>query len=73
MKPVPQWRRWWRRYSTWLALSIPALTTLRDAFPTIQELIPPGTYKMIVGAIGFAIVVAVHIKQNSVSGGKDEL
>jgi len=69
LKIIPQWRKAWRRYSTWLALSLPALTGLRDAVPSLQELIPLPQYKVIVGILGFLVVVAVHIKQNSVSGG----
>jgi hypothetical protein len=70
MKPIPQWRRWWRRYSTWLALSLPAMTALRDALPSLQELIPLAQYKLIIGALGFAIVIATNIHQNKVSGDK---
>lgn len=70
MKPIPQWRRWWRRYSTWLALALPAMTVLRDALPSLQELIPLGQYKWIVGVLGFVIVIATNIHQNSVSGPK---
>lgn len=68
MKPIPQWRRWWRRYSTWLALALPAMTVLRDAMPSLQELIPLGQYKWIVGLLGFVIIIATNIKQKSVSG-----
>lgn len=68
IKPIPQWRRWWRRYSTYLALALPALTVLRDALPSLQELIPLGQYKVLVGVLGFVIVIATNIHQNSVSG-----
>lgn len=67
---VSIWRRWWLRYSTYLALSLPAMTVLRDAMPSLQELIPLGQYKWIVGVLGFAIVVATNIHQNRVSGPK---
>lgn len=70
MKLVPSWKRWWKRYSTWLALALPALTVLRDAMPSLQDLIPLGQYKWIVGALGFVIVIATNIHQNSVSGKK---
>lgn len=70
MKPIPQWRRWWLRYSTWLALALPAMTVLRDALPSLQELIPLGQYKWIVGVLGFAIVIATNIHQKRVSGPK---
>lgn len=69
MKPIPQWRKWWRRYSTWLALSLPAMTVAREALPNLQELIPLPQYKLIAGVLGFVIVIAINIKQNSMSGG----
>lgn len=72
MKPVSTWRKWWKKYSTWLALSLPVLTVAREALPNLQELIPLPQYKLIAGVLGFVIVVAVNIKQNSVSGVADE-
>lgn len=72
MRPILQWRRWWRRYSTWLALALPALTVAREALPNLQEIIPLEQYKLIAGVLGFLIVLAVNIKQNSVSGGSNE-
>ena len=68
MKPIPQWRKWWRRYSTWLALSLPAMTVAREALPNLQELIPLPQYKLIAGVLGFVIVIAMNIKQEKVSG-----
>lgn len=66
------WRKWWKRYSTWLSLSLPILTVAREALPNLQELIPLAQYKLIMGVLGFAIVIVVNIKQNSVSGGTNE-
>lgn len=71
MKPIPQWRRWWRRYSTWLALAIPILAGLREALPELRELIPIEAYKYISGGLGFAVVIAMQIRQRSVSGSDD--
>lgn len=68
MKLIPQWRKWWRRYSTWLALALPAMTVAREALPNLQELIPLPQYKLIAGVLGFVIVIAMNIKQQSVSG-----
>lgn len=70
MKLIPNWRRFWRRYSTWLALAIPILGALREALPELREVISPEAYKYISGALGFSVVVAMQIKQNSVSGDK---
>lgn len=69
IKPVPTWRKWWKRYSTYLSLSLPALTIAREALPNLQEVIPLAEYKLIIGLLGFLIVIAVNIKQNAVSGG----
>jgi hypothetical protein len=71
MKPIPQWRLWWRRYSTWLALAIPILAGLREALPELREIIPIEAYKYISGGLGFAVVIAMQIRQRSVSGGDD--
>lgn len=68
MKPIQHWRRWWRRYSTWLALAIPIMMALREALPELREVIPLGAYKYISGGLGFAVVIAMNIKQKSVSG-----
>lgn len=72
MKPIPQWRLWWRRYSTWLALAIPILAGLREALPELREVIPIEAYKYISGGLGFAVVIAMQIRQSSVSGDKNE-
>lgn len=72
MKPIPQWRLWWRRYSTWLALAIPILAGLREALPELREIIPIEAYKYISGGLGFAVVIAMQIRQRSVSGDKNE-
>lgn len=66
---IPQWKKWWRRWSTWLALTLPAMTVAREALPNLQDLIPLPQYKLIAGVLGFVIVIAMNIKQNSVSGG----
>ena len=73
MKPIPQWRLWWRRYSTWLALAIPILAGLREALPELREVIPIEAYKYISGGLGFAVVIAMQIKQRSVSGDDHEV
>ncbi len=70
MALIPQWKRFWRRYSTWLALAIPILGGLREALPELREVIPLDVYKYLSGGLGFAVVIAMQIKQNSVSGDK---
>lgn len=68
VKPVPTWRLWWKKYSTWLSLSIPALAIAQQALPSLQAIVPDETYKVITGVLGFVIVIAVNIRQKSVSG-----
>jgi len=68
MKAVPNWRNWWKRYSTWLALAIPLLGILREALPEMKDVISLDAYKAISGFLGFAIVVATQIQQRAVSG-----
>lgn len=71
IRMIPHWRRWWRRYSTWLALAIPILAGLREALPELREIIPIEAYKYISGGLGFAVVIAMQIRQSSVSGSDD--
>lgn len=71
MKLIPQWKKWWKRQSTWLALAIPILAVLREALPELRELIPIEAYKYISGGLGFAVVIAMQIRQRSVSGSDD--
>lgn len=71
VRPIHNWRCWWRRYSTWLALAIPILAGLREALPELREIIPIEAYKYISGGLGFAVVIAMQIRQSSVSGSDD--
>lgn len=64
---IPNANQWWKRYSTWLALSLPALAVAKDAIPALQGVIPDDAYRTITGVLGFVIVLAVHIKQASLN------
>lgn len=66
---IPQWKRCWRRYSTYLILAIPTLEAARAFLPQVQEVISPEAYKFISGCLAIAAFIAIQIKQNSVSGG----
>lgn len=68
MQLIPQWRKCWKRWSTWLLSAIPILTAAVSFMPSIQEFIHPDLYKSIMVALSVSVFVAIQIKQNSVSG-----
>lgn len=65
---IPQWKKFYKRWSTWLLGLIPFLTALRDFIPTLQQYIPLEQYKMLMIIIPFVVFIALQIKQHSVSG-----
>lgn len=67
MQLIPQWRKWYKRWSTWLLACIPFITIAREAMPEIKELIEPEYYKAIMAILSFVILFALQIKQKSVS------
>lgn len=69
MQLIPNWRNWWRRYSTWLLAAGGTLTTLQAQLPAIQQYLPDGQYKAIMIGLFVLTFVAVHMPQPSVSGG----
>lgn len=68
MTLIPQWKKFYKRWSTWLLGLIPLITATRDFFPTIQEYIPLDWYKMMMVILSVAAFLALQIKQRSVSG-----
>lgn len=68
MKLIPQWKKCWRRYSTYLILAIPVLDAAREFLPQVREVISPDLYKSISAVLAIAAFIAIQIKQNSVSG-----
>lgn len=70
MKLIPQWKMFWKRWSTYLILAIPALDAARDFLPQVQDVISPDIYKRVSALLAVAAFIAIQIKQNSVSGGK---
>jgi hypothetical protein len=72
MKLIPQWKLWWKRWSTWL-LSLIAGLSLNDLtgfMPSIQQYIPEDRYKAIMLGLSLLTFVALHIPQKSLAGGK---
>lgn len=72
MELIPQWRAWYKRWSTWLLASAGVLSGLMSFMPSIQEYIDPADYKMIMLGLSVATFLALQIKQNSVSGASNE-
>lgn len=68
MELIPQWRAWYKRWSTWLLASAGALSGLMTFMPSVQEFIDPETYKIIMLGLSAATFIALQIKQQSVSG-----
>lgn len=70
MELIPQWRAWYKRWSTWLLAVISSLSVadVMGFMPSIQEYIDPQTYKLVMLGLSLATFVALQIKQPSVSG-----
>lgn len=65
---IPNWRKWYKRWSTWLLASAGLLSGAVSFMPTVQEYIDPATYKMIMLGLSAATFFALQVKQVSVSG-----
>lgn len=68
MQLIPQWKSFYKRWSTWLLASGGALSAAMSFMPTIQDYIAQDDYKMIMLGLSVATFLALHIKQDSVSG-----
>lgn len=69
MELIPQWRAWYKRWSTWL-LAITGSFSAADALgmmPQIQEFVDPQIYKWVMLGLAVSTFVAMHIKQPSIS------
>jgi len=67
MTLVPQWRKWYKRWSTWLLALAGGLSAVTAFMPSVQAYLPPETYKMIMLGLSVTTFVALQIKQKSVS------
>lgn len=70
MELIPQWRLWYKRWSTWL-LALTGSLSAADVLgfmPQIQEFIDPQIYKWVMLALTASTFVALHVKQASLSG-----
>lgn len=68
MQLIPQWKLFYKRWSTWLLGAIPVLTAAVSFMPSIQEFIHPELYKTIMVGLSVSVFIALQIKQKSVSG-----
>lgn len=67
---IPQWRNWYKRWSTWLLTLVAAINVndIMGFMPSIQEFMDPQTYKLAMLGLSIATFVALQVKQPSVSG-----
>lgn len=70
MQLIPQWRVWYKRWSTWL-LTVLGSFSLADTLgfmPQIQQFVDPQIYKWVMFGLTLGTFIALHIKQPSISG-----
>lgn len=67
---IPQWRAWYKRWSTWLLALLSGLSAadIMGFMPQIQEFVDPQTYKFVMLGLTLSTFLVMHIKQTSVSG-----
>ena len=72
MQLIPQWRAYWRRYSTWLLVVMGGinLNDILGFLPSIQQYMDPTVYRYTMLGLSVATFVAIQIRQHSVSGPK---
>lgn len=72
MELIPQWRLWYKRWSTWLLALISGLSTadILGFMPQIQEFIDPQVYKLVMLGLTVSTFAALHIKQASLAAPK---
>lgn len=72
MQLIPQWRAWYKRWSTWLLAALGGLSVsdILGFMPQIQEYIDPQTYKLVMLGLSVSTFIALQVHQNSVSGPK---
>lgn len=68
MQLIPQWKLWYRRFSTWIITMIPFIELLRQNLPSLQGVMPSNVYQIAYAVLVALAVVAMQIKQESVSG-----
>lgn len=72
MELIPNWRKWYKRWSTWLLAVIAAinLNDIMGLMPSLKEYMSPTTYNYVMIVLPFLIMAVTNIRQNGVSGKK---
>lgn len=72
MQLIPQWRAWYKRWSTWLLLVLGGinLNDILGWLPSIQQYMDPTVYRYTMLGLSLATFIALQIRQHSVSGSK---
>jgi hypothetical protein len=70
MELIPQWRVWYKRWSTWLLTTLGgfSLADTLGFMPQIQQFVDPQVYKWVMFGLTIGTFLAIHVKQASVSG-----
>ena len=68
MQLIDQWRKWHCRYSVHIVSLMPVIASAREQFPQIREFLPPTVYSAIMVGLFAAFLIALNIKQESLSG-----
>lgn len=70
MQLIPQWRVWYKRWSTWLLTMLGglSLTDILGFMPQVQEYIDPQYYKVSMLCLTIGTFLVMHIHQPSLSG-----
>lgn len=72
MQLIPQWRVWYKRWSTWLLIVLGGvnLNDVMQWLPSMQQYMDPSVYRYTMIGLSMATFVAIQVRQTSVSGPK---
>lgn len=72
MQLIPQWRAWYKRWSTWLLIILGGvnLNDILGWLPSVQQYIDPTVYRYTMVGLSLAVIIVTNIRQKSVSGPK---
>jgi hypothetical protein len=72
MQLIPQWRVWYKRWSTWLLILLGGinLNDVMQWLPSMQQYMDPNVYRYTMIGLSMATFVAIQVRQHSVSGPK---
>ncbi len=72
MQLIPQWRVWYKRWSTWLLIVLGGinLNDVMQWLPSMQQYMDPSVYRYTMIGLSMATFVAIQVRQTSVAGPK---